>query len=161
MSRRRQVKGVLGNYLSSLTSRYSDHGGYWMLGFLAADPEPVVVPLLGPLPAGGSPAVIAFAERARSLFREQVQKAGLPLSAVAEASLVVSKSPLVGSVWLNGRQRPARELAFVVRAETDLGRAYERERAVQAAPHDPAIETRSTRAGATVWPLATSNRSWP
>ena len=116
-----------------------------MLGFLAAEPEPMHVPLLKPVPVGGAPAVTAFAERARSLFREQVEKAGLPLDFVAEASLKVSKSALGDPECLNGRQRSARELEFVVRVVTDLGREYERERAERVAPHDPAMEACSAR----------------
>ena len=146
MPRRRQIKGVLDNFLSSLTSRYSDHEGYWLLGFLATEPDPVHVPLLGPSPTEGASPEAAIAERARSLFREQVEKAGLPLAAVAEANLAVNKSALGGPVWLNGRQRVVRELTLTVRAVTDLGREYERERTEHAAPHDPAVELRSARA---------------
>ena len=121
-----------------------------MLGFLAAEPGPVHVPLLGPVPVDNAPAVTAFVERARSLFREQVEKADLPLDFVAGASLAVSKSALGDPEWLNGRQRPARELAFTVRAMTDLGREYERERSERVAPHNPAVETCSTRASVLV-----------
>ena len=117
-----------------------------MLGFLAAEPGSVHVPLLGPAPNGGTRPGAAFVERARSLFREQVEKAGLPLEFVAEANLEVSKSALGEPEWLNGRQRPARELAFVVRAVTDLGREYKGVRVERVAPHDPSVEACSARA---------------
>lgn len=117
-----------------------------MLGLLAAEPATVHVPLLGWTPVRGAPAVTALAERARALFRDQVEKAGLPMGVVAEASLVVSASELGSPEWLHGRRRPARELRFVARAVTDLGREYERARSERVAPHDPAVETQSARA---------------
>ena len=41
MPTRRVIKSVLRNLLGTLTSRYSDWHGYWLLGFVVKDLEPI------------------------------------------------------------------------------------------------------------------------
>ena len=118
-----------------------------MLGFLATEPEAVSVPLLGSPSSGSTGPIAAFEDRARSLFREQIEKSGFDISIVSDASLTVSKASITGPAFVNGRQRPTRDLLFVAGAVTDLGRRYEREQVIRASPHDPSIESRSARAG--------------
>ena len=146
MARRRHLKAVLDNYLSSLTSRYSDHEGYWALGFMATGPEPLDIDLLGRQPESSASPDEAFVHRAITLFQDQVRKGGLA-SSVVDGRLAVSKSALTSAVWLNGRQRPSREMTFTVSAVTDLGRAYESEQIHRVAPHDPVLEHRSSSSG--------------
>ena len=46
MAKRRAIRGVLGNFLGTFTSRYSDYDGYWLFGFLVADLKDLRIDLL-------------------------------------------------------------------------------------------------------------------
>jgi hypothetical protein len=75
-------------------------------------------------------------------FAEQVRKQGLTVELVREATLEVSVKPGV----VKGRQgdfiTDGQMVQFVVRALMDNGRAYEKERTIFIAPHDPEKERR-------------------
>ena len=74
---RRAILGVLGNFLGTYTSRYSDYEGYWLFGFLVTDIGELRIDLLAPS-AGESDAPLGVAVRsAAAQFADQVQKAGL------------------------------------------------------------------------------------
>ena len=47
MASRRVIKGVLGNFLGTYVSRYSDYDGYWLFGFLVGDLGELRINLLG------------------------------------------------------------------------------------------------------------------
>ncbi len=142
MTRRRELRGVLHNFLSSLTSRYSDYEGYWLMGFVARDGRDVRLNLLGESARVGTQIEMALATRAISLFRDQVHKVRLPFRHIERASLIVSASPLDFSVRVNGQLCPARKVTFTAEVTTDLGTRYERSMCHLIAPHDPEVEMR-------------------
>src|SRR5688572_18734716 len=100
MATRRAIRGVLGNFLGTYTSRYSDYGGYWLFGFLVADLGELRIDLLAP-PPGESDAPLGVAARsAAAKFADQLRHAGLARSQVREAWLTIRKlpGPAVGAV---------------------------------------------------------------
>src|SRR5438552_16212691 len=103
MPHRRDLKGVLHNFLATYTSRYSDHDGYWLWGLLAADLDKLQIDLLE---AGhhtsDSELASAAADTARAKFSEHLEKARIPKAFVREAHLTVSRSSLPTRGLVNG-----------------------------------------------------------
>jgi hypothetical protein len=88
-----------------------------------------------------------FARRlAAQKFSEQVAKAGLSSARFREAYLDISKSAEPTRGFVNGRSSAGHCVRFQAHVATDLGRAYDRTASIFVAPHDPKIESRSTRA---------------
>jgi hypothetical protein len=143
MPTRRVIRGVLGTFLGSFTSRYSDYHGYWLFGFLVADLTSWGIDLLNPnvdeedTPKG----------RARFLavrtFAKQVTHAGLDPSRVREAWLAIRRSPEWFEGQVNGHTCRVFYVSFSVEAVMDDGRRYEQERNLVIAPHNPAVEMQS------------------
>lgn len=46
MPTQRAIRGVLGNFLGTYTSRYSEHDGYWLFGLVVAELGELEVNLL-------------------------------------------------------------------------------------------------------------------
>lgn len=144
MPTRSVIKSVLHNFLGTLTSRYSDWHGYWLFGFVISDLEPVDHDLL--MHIAGAPDDTPMAHL-RSLatrrFQEQLSKAGLDPIRIRQACLSVERLP--GSVEINVPNFAAvgYRMHFLVRAITDVGKAYECENTINVAPHDPYQEFRS------------------
>src|SRR5262245_28787953 len=91
MATRKAVRGVLGNFLGTYTSRYSDSDGYWLFGFLVADLGELRIDLLAP-PASDSEGPLGLAVRsAAAKFADQMQKAGLVCPQIQEAWLTIRK----------------------------------------------------------------------
>src|SRR4051794_36083463 len=92
MKRRRTIKGVLGNFLGTFTSRDSDYDGYWLFGFLVEEMEHLTINFLEPKAWAGASMPRALAAKvATTKFQEQMEKAGLETSCLKEASLVITK----------------------------------------------------------------------
>jgi hypothetical protein len=146
MTRRRSLRGALHNYLGTLTSRYSDFDGYWVLGLIVEDLGETTIDLLARLDvdAGATP-LAAFVRRARDKFREQITKQRIPASFVRSASLEITKPATRTEGYVNGHVTAGYEVTFSVRVESDLHARYARTAAVFVAPHDARIETRSVR----------------
>ena len=141
MPTRRVIKSVLHNFLGTLTSRYSDWHGYWLYGFVVSDLERVDHDLLmdGAGATDDKP-MAHLRSLATRRFQEQLSKTGLDPIRVRQASLTLERLP--GSVEINYRGIGYR-MRFVVKAITDLGKAYECEDTIAVAPHDPYQEFRS------------------
>ena len=78
MATRRVIKCVLGNFLGTYTSRYSDFGGYWLFGFLVADLAELQINLLGQdVSDPASPSGVAISS-AVAKFDEQREKSQRP-----------------------------------------------------------------------------------
>ena len=147
MPSRRAIKGVLDNFLGTFTSRYSDLGGYWLFGFLIENIEQIRTDLLAAdsTVSDTTPAAVARG-LAATRFAEQIEKAGIPKAWFREARLEAAKMPGTRVGPINGRICCGYEVRFLVKVVTDLGRGYERALPVFVAPHNPAVEIRSTRA---------------
>jgi hypothetical protein len=144
---RRSIRGALSGLLGHYTSRYSDYDGYWLFGILVADLNKLKIDLLASDDAiDGAEPLRAAARLARHTFRDQMTKAGVPVSLVREACLEITRSETPSAKGLvNGLVKPGYEVTFVARAVSDLGTAYELACSAFVAPHDPAVEQRSAR----------------
>jgi len=146
MATRRTVRGVLGNFLGTYTSRYSDYDGYWLFGFLVADLAELRIDLLATQVDDANTPVSVAVRSAVGKFDDQVRKAGLVRSQVREACLTIRRLP--GSVEgpVNGHSCAGYNISFSAGVLMDGGRRYEREQIVFVAPHDSKVELRSARA---------------
>jgi len=146
MATRRVIKGVLGNFLGTYVSRYSDYEGYLLFGFLVGSLGELRINLLGqPVSDPDTPRGVAVLS-AVGKFAEQRQKAGLDPSQVRAAWLTIRRLP--GMDWdsINGHSCAGFKLRFETAAIMDDGKEYQRERVVFIAPHDSNVELRSARA---------------
>jgi hypothetical protein len=139
----RAVKGVLGNFLGTYTSRYTDYEGYSLFGFIVSDLSSLAIDLLCPAFGTESGPLNAAVQLAASKFDEQMRKADLDRSQVREASLTIEKSPTLVAGLVNGHACNGYNVSFLARAITQSGKQYERRQAVFVAPHDARIEHRS------------------
>jgi hypothetical protein len=147
LKRRRRIQGILCNFLGTYTSRYSDYEGWWVLGFLANEVEQLKIDLLNPQITNFENKPLVFAvELAARKFCEQMDKNGISISWIREASLEISKLPQSKNGFVNGRASVGNDFRFTVQATTDFGKAYKTEVTIFIAPHNPKIESRSTRA---------------
>ena len=146
MATRRVIKGVLGNFLGTYVSRYSDYEGYWLFGFLIDYPGALRIDLLMPIVGDPNTPLGVAIRSAADKFRDQCRKANLTPALLREAWLTISQLP--GSVRgsVNGRPCDGYSLRLATGAVTDNGRKYEREQVVFVARHNAAVELRSTRA---------------
>ena len=145
MPSRRVIKGILGNFIGTYSSRYSDYTGFWLFGFLVRDLAELQIDLLAPkCTESDSPRGVAI-RTALAKFEDQLRKAGLAKSDLRQASLKLKKLdvPVEGSV--NGHLCSGFNLSFSCNVLTKGGKHYEREQTVFAAPHDAKIEIQSAR----------------
>jgi len=148
MTTRRAMKGVLWNFLGTYTSRYSDYKGYWLFGFLVSDLPELRFDLLAVTDTRGDTALGIAATRAIEKFAEQVDKAGLPLSQVGKASLVIARLSELVHKTINGRVCRGFMVVFQAHAVMDNGRRFSAEKTVFVAPHNAAVEFKSSGYGA-------------
>lgn len=147
MTSRRVIPGLLHNFLGTFTSRYSDFDGYWVFGLLVESMDTVRIDLLADFTEVADSSPSGFARRlAAQKFSEQAAKAGLSSARFREAYLDISKSAEPTRGFVNGRSSAGHCVRFQAHIVTDLGRAYDRTAYIFVAPHDPNIESRSTRA---------------
>jgi hypothetical protein len=146
MASQRVIRGVLGNFLGTYTSRYTDRDGYWLFGFAVSDLGTLTINLLAPDVNSLSPLLSSTVDLAAMKFQDQLQKAGLVRSQVREASLTIEKSliPVAGSV--NNHHCTGYHVRFLAGVVMEGGKRYERQTIVFAAPHNANIERRSARA---------------
>lgn len=127
------TRGAIGGFLGTFTSRYSDHGGYWLMGFLAADFQPRSIDLC----VAGAGASGVTASMARRRFREQVDKSPLDWARIQAATLLIEDGG-PAQRW----RRAGMILVFRVRVVLVDGRTCVGVARVFAAPHDPRLERR-------------------
>jgi hypothetical protein len=146
MIRRRCLRAVLHNYLSTLTSRYSDLDGYWILGLLVDDLETTTVDLMTESSVDHpSKAWATFIRLARDKFQEQLAKQRITISFVRAAVLEIKKPLTLSEGYVNGHVRAGYDVAFSARVKSDLHTVYASEMSVFVAPHNADIESRSRR----------------
>jgi hypothetical protein len=143
----RRLKGVLNNFLATLSSRYSDWKGYWLFGFLVESPGELRIDLLQKEPALSGETPITFAKQlAVQKFREQMAKAGLAEFKFREGSLHISRLPERTRGFVNGVSCEGNMLRLTAIVTTNGGKKYHQEVLVFAASHNPKLERRSARA---------------
>lgn len=140
MHRRRKILSVLHNFLGTYTSRYSDHQGYWLFGFIVREVDELRIDLLNGTANVHRSAVIDRAVQvAVRKFLEQIVYDDLPIQWIREAKLDISKTrPMHGII--NGHQRSGVELRVCASAVMDIGTQYESKVLMFVAPHDPSVE---------------------
>ena len=146
MKIRQQITGALCGLLDTYCSRYSDYDGYWMFGLLVGEAELFRFDLIRVgTDTDADTVVVAALRLARLKFQEQLQRAQIPIEYASEATLSIQKvgGPRVGPV--NGHISQGHQLSLVADAVSDLGKKYRAERFLFVAPHDPRVESRSTR----------------
>ena len=150
MARRLLINGALEGFLGNLVSRYSDLNGYWLLGFLAVQRKSMEIDLRGGIhPADMDSPEAVLIELASRKFYEQLHKWRVPVDWVAGARLDVIWSEEVTGGFVGGLSRECNEVTFTATVKTDLGRTLIRAKHVLVAPHNPHLEWRSARSGAT------------
>jgi hypothetical protein len=143
MATRRVIKGVLGNFLGTYVSRYSDYNGYLLFGYLVADLGELRINLLGQRATELDTPTNAAALSAAAKFDAQRQKAGLASSQVREAWLTIRRLAGLEQGSVNGHSCSGFNVSFSAEATMDDGKHYEKKRMVFIAPHDPQVESRS------------------
>jgi hypothetical protein len=141
----RVLRGVVDNFLRCYLSRYSDYQGYWLFGFLVPDLTAMRVNLLRP-PADDRPAFKYAIDLAAQRFRDQLQKGRVSLEQVRMADLELFRALTKLAVEVNGNVADGWVLRASVVVESVRGRQFNAERCVLVAPHNEAVELRSTRA---------------
>src|SRR6266436_5089842 len=143
MATRRILKGVLHNFLGTFVSRNSDHGGYWIFGFVVADFAELDFDLLSPeIDLGGASILAAIQGLARTRFRAQLERAGIDPSSVREARLTIRRQPGDVQVRVGEHTSVGSQLRFITVAQTDLGTTYRCEKTISVAPHNCLFERR-------------------
>jgi hypothetical protein len=146
MPRRRCLSAVLHNYLGTLTSRYSDLDGYWLLGLLIDDLETTTVDLMTDSAVSTqSKPWATFRRLARDKFHEQLGKQCIPTSFVRSAVLEIMKPRTPSEGRVNGHVTTGYDVVFSARAESDLHAVYTRGTSIFVAPHNADNERRSVR----------------
>ncbi len=103
MATRRVINGVLGNFLGTYVSRYSDYNGYLLFGFLVGELGELRFNLLGEsVSETSSPKGVAILS-AVTKFEDHRRKMDLSRSRIREASLTIRRRVRC-SIGLN--QRP-------------------------------------------------------
>ena len=148
MTTRRVMKSVLMGFLGTYTSRYSDFGGYWLHGQLPMGLQHYHFDLMALAEANTFTLGLTIKEKVREAarrlairrFSEQLEKSGLNVDVVREATLQIRMKPAL----VNGRQgdefSQGHMVEFVADALMDNGRRYQKESIVFVAPHDPSKE---------------------
>ena len=146
MATQRTIRGVLGNFLGTYTSRYADYDGYWLFGYLIVDFDELRIDLMKATSEEARSPVEVAIHSAVTKFEDQVRKAGLVRSQIREAQLAIRKlaGSVVGSV--NGHRCTGCNVSFSALAVMEANRRVERETIVFVAPHNAEVELRSGRA---------------
>ncbi len=148
MPHRKDIKGVLHNFLGTYTSRYADFDGFWLWGLLVKDLTELQIDLLQPTDPVAATAPTFAISLAASKFSEQIEKAGFDFLLIRKASLVITKSTSPRNDLPNGQSGPARtgyDIRFAITVEFNDGKAFKNEISIFVAPHDPKVEARSAR----------------
>jgi hypothetical protein len=142
MPTHRAIKGLLQNFLDTYSSRYSDHGGYWIFGLIVNDLNQLEIDLLANKVSPAATPLAAAEVLAIERFQKQAEKATFRLSSFSEARLTIAKLPEIVEDLAGSSRCAGYRLSLKATAVSERGRAYEREKLVFVAPHDPRRELR-------------------
>lgn len=144
MPRRRSICGVLDNFLSSYTSRYSAYDGYWLFGFLVDELDGWQLEILEKHDqTDGSIPLRVATHLAVEKFLEQLNHARLPLAWVPYVKLSTTVRPDLITQTAGNYTRQGHLVDFTAGATLDTYRVYQRKRTIFVARHDPSQEGRS------------------
>ena len=140
----RIMRAVLHNTLGTYLSRYSDHDGYWLFGFLVPQLVDFRIDLLS-RSAHADRIHARAAERAVTAFRDQLAKATFPIDRIRSANLWLRRDPTLVDLDIDGVPAKGWRLLATAEAETMSGQRFERRSEIRVAAHNPAVERRSGR----------------
>jgi hypothetical protein len=140
----RILKGVLAGFLGTYTSRYSDHQGFWLFGFIVEAHCPIEIDLLTGVEDTTSLEGIT-GDLARIKFRKQLRKHGFDVSVVLHALLTIEHGPHMVTRMAGDFVREGFDTVFRVSIVTDTKRRFEGKEVQFVAPHDERFERRSGR----------------
>jgi hypothetical protein len=149
MTRRGELKDFAAGLLGSFVSRNNDAGGYWGLGLLRslADRRGMNL-LLFDLKAGSAepqdPTALRIAQAYRDKLGHHLARRRIPSGVVVRAEITVEfglEAPVTPAPTYG---QPVRGTALLV---DPRNREHRRSALTTCAPHDPARESRSARAG--------------
>jgi hypothetical protein len=137
----RSIKGVLHTFLGAYTSRNADYLGYWLHGQLGEEIRQCRFDLLGSTSERDAP-FDAARRLAKRVFAEQVLKSGLTLDSVREATLRITQAPELVKGQRGDSMADGHRVRYAARVVMVGGRAYQQERTIFVARHDPKKERR-------------------
>ena len=146
MGRRRDLRGIVGNLLSSFVSRNNDLDGYWALGLLkaAVEREPTPKISLDLLTASAQPKTTAAEQVAKSYGRwlaRELRNHELSVGLLQEANITVEFGSFHGSAPPSQVMR-GEPYICAVRIVDDHGKIYQRAASGWCDIHDAARELR-------------------
>ena len=145
MASRKIISSVLQNFLGTYTSRYSEYEGYWLFGFLVRDLDEAAFDLLNQEPTVPNTPVAMAMSLAAGRFADQMRKAKLQVSQIADATLRIKKQTTAATGLVNGHSCAGFILKFSATALMNDNKRYEHSRDIFVAPHDERVEIRSAR----------------
>lgn len=145
MPRRKALKGVMHSFLRSFTSRYSDYDGYWIFGLVTCELNKLTINLMDVENTTNNEVVLFPAQLGQREFKEQTDKAKLPMHFVRQAQMNVSQSTATTKGFVAGHLCTGHIYTFSIQVISDLGRPFRATTHKFIAPHNPAVEHRSTR----------------
>ncbi len=136
MATRRVIKGVLGNFLGTYVSRYSDYNSYLLFGYLVGTLTELRINLLGQdTSEPHSPTGVAVLS-AIARFEDQRRKAGLAATQIREAALTIRQLPGQVSGEIYGHSCPGFNVSFLAEAVMDNGKRYRQSKVEFIAPQE-------------------------
>ena len=143
----RCMRGVPANVLGSIVSRYSDYDGYWLFGMVVADLRATKIDLLADMGDVTEPNPrAALFHRAKTVFHQQLVKAGVNIARIREATLDLTRSSTRRPGVVNHHAAEGYDVTLTIRVSSDVNKVYQRTMVIFVSPHDPRVELRSARA---------------
>ncbi len=138
------IKSLLEGFLGTYTSRYTRWQGYWLFGFIVEDMHGTCFELLEQPDIQEVSPMATAASIARSNFRAQLARNGVPEARVLTARLEIVRVANPRHWFAIGMlPKQGHEFLFTVNVQTDSTTTHQRSRSVLIAPHDPNVERAS------------------
>lgn len=143
--RRKALLSAVRGFMGTFVSRYTEHGGYWLFGFLVGRDGPLVLDLLDSRhrSASGTPEADAAA-CAVHRFADQLCKARIDRAIVRTARLTIETLPGLDP-GCAGTVRAMLPMRVTVQVLRDDGVELRETVPLAVWPHDPGCERRSAR----------------
>lgn len=151
MARRSELSGIANSLASSFVSRNNDVNGYWALGKLYlhakhVSPPSASIQLTPVQNARVEEPTASIARKFERVLENLLEKQRLHRGWLATARIQIDFESSSAKPRFIYRQGPGRAFLCTVTITDDRGRKYESSTAGWCWPHDPTLESQSTRA---------------
>jgi hypothetical protein len=136
----RALRGALGNFLGTFTSRYSEFEGYWLFGFLVADFDYFEIELTETSHDVPATPLAKATHLARFAFDDQLRKAKLLPDQVSAAKVVFVRHPDQVEGWVNIHRKKGFNVTVRVEARSNREEYFAKKVVLFVTPHDPLAE---------------------